>query len=105
MNKPGSSSSGSNAGVVILIAILALALPCLAGVMLLGAGFFYARTSIAPLPPPTIMAPSPTRVPVLAAPPAVEEAIPPVAEPTPNEPPPNEPTPNAPTPEETPPAP
>jgi hypothetical protein len=41
-------SSGSNAGVVILIALLVLAVPCCGGVALLGLGVFSFRAASAP---------------------------------------------------------
>ena len=53
-------SSGSNAGVVIIIALLVLALPCCGGVALLGLGVFSFRSlsrPVAPPPPPVQAAP------------------------------------------------
>ncbi len=83
MNKPESSSSGSNAGLVIVIAVLVLGLPCLAGVVLLGAGFFWASTvQVAPAPP--VLTPGPVPVmlePVLTKPVPVDAVL----EATPNE--------------------
>jgi hypothetical protein len=54
-------SSGSNAGVVIVIALLVLALPCCGGVALLGLGVFSLRSVSRPAapPPPTMQAPPP----------------------------------------------
>jgi hypothetical protein len=59
MNKPQPMSAGSNAGVVILIAILVLAVPCVAGLVLFGAGMYWVRSEvqIAPPPPPVMVAP------------------------------------------------
>ena len=54
-------SSGSNAGAVILIALLVLALPC-CGVALLGLGVFSFRAAAVPAAPP------PPRPPMQAAP-------------------------------------
>jgi len=67
MNKPV-ESSGSNAGVVILIAILVLAVPCLAGLFFLGAGIYWTRAvQIAPAqPPPPVMVAAPPQVAVPA---------------------------------------
>lgn len=50
-------SSGSNAGLVILIALLVLALPCCGGVALLGLGVFSFRSVAAPAPPEIMVAP------------------------------------------------
>jgi hypothetical protein len=45
------SRSGSNAGVVILIAALVLAVPCCGGLALVGAALFGIRTSVRSAPP------------------------------------------------------
>jgi hypothetical protein len=45
-------SSGSNAGVVIIVALLVLAVPCCGGVALLGLGVFSYRAAARPVPPP-----------------------------------------------------
>jgi cytochrome c-type biogenesis protein CcmH/NrfG len=64
-------SRGSNAGVVILIAILVLALPCCGGVALVGLGLFGARSvSVQQQPPPPTMQPM--------GPPTMQEAAPPM---------------------------
>src|SRR5688572_24779276 len=45
------SRSGGNAGVVILIAALVLAVPCCGGLALVGAALFGIRTSVRSAPP------------------------------------------------------
>jgi hypothetical protein len=79
MNKPDPSSSGSAAGAVVLIAVLLLAVPCLAGVALLGAGYWFAR-SVPAAAPPVVVAPVPEVAPPIEAapPPAIEPASPPL---------------------------
>jgi hypothetical protein len=53
-------SSGSNAGVVIIVALLVLALPCCGGVALLGLGVFSFRAAAVPnVRPPVMVAPPP----------------------------------------------
>lgn len=44
-------SSGSNAGIVILIALLVLAVPCCGGAALLGLGVFSFRSVAEPMQP------------------------------------------------------
>jgi hypothetical protein len=52
-------SSGSNAGVVIIVALLVLALPCCGGVALLGLGVFSFRAASIPAQQPVMIAPMP----------------------------------------------
>jgi hypothetical protein len=52
MSQDGGKSSGSNAGVVILIAILLLTIGCCGGLALF-AGFFYTAVEVSP--PPAVM--------------------------------------------------
>jgi hypothetical protein len=49
MSQDGGKSSGSNAGVVILIAILLLTIGCCGGLALF-AGFFYTAVEVSPPP-------------------------------------------------------
>ena len=79
-------SSGSNAGVVILIVVLLLGLPCVGGLVLLGAGVFYASVSPRPAPPPApqvqLVPPTMQPAPTFELPPTTfpsEDAPPPAA--------------------------
>jgi hypothetical protein len=56
-NPERTSSSSGNAGLVILIALVVLAVPCLGGLFLAGLGFFWVSTAKPPVgarqvPPP-----------------------------------------------------
>lgn len=76
-----SSSSGSNAGLVILIALVVLAVPCLGGLFLAGMGLFWVRSVPAPMDavqgaPPVqvaseqIVEPAPVQLPDMSSEPA-----------------------------------
>jgi hypothetical protein len=70
-------SSGSNAGVVIIVALLVLALPCCGGVALLGLGVFSFRAAAVPNPrPPVMVAPPPMATDAIMEPVAPDEAPP-----------------------------
>jgi hypothetical protein len=85
------SQSGSNAGVVILIAVLAVAVICGGGVVLLGLGLFSVRAVHQPTPvmapPPIEMMEGPVHMPEVEVPPPAEapRLAPPIndAQPTP----------------------
>jgi hypothetical protein len=71
------SRSGGNAGVVILIAALVLAVPCCGGLALVGAALFGVRTSVRSAPPPMLAPvrplPAPQVMPMPAPEPLTEE--------------------------------
>lgn len=70
-------SSGSNAGAVILIALLVLALPCCGGVALLGLGVFSFRAAAVPAaqPPPPVQAAPPLIVDEMKLEPIMEKPV------------------------------
>jgi hypothetical protein len=78
-----SSSSGSNAGIVILIAVVVLAVPCVGGLFLAGLGFFWVSVDQPPAQavqgaPPVqvaseqIVEPAPVQLPDMSTEPAPE---------------------------------
>ena len=82
--------SGSNVGVVIVVALLVLAVPCCGGLAVLGLGLFGVRSVARPAPviaPPIQVQPAPAPTINEEAPPAVAapELAPPIndAQPTP----------------------
>jgi hypothetical protein len=87
------SRSGSNAGVVILIALLVLGIPCCGGAALLGLGAFSFHSVSRPVPvqPPLQIQPMPAPVIADEVPPPVESTEPPPPAPSdaPTESPPN----------------
>ncbi len=84
MNKPDGSSSGSNASVVILIALLVLGLPCLAAVALGAMGLYWSVQIVPPraAPQPVVVMPSQPAMPLELRPldPAAEIGAEPVEE-------------------------